>query len=159
MARRRDRSKEKEKAADCFELGFGAQAASQIVGARLSDVQRWGYAYRTFGKEALLSESKYVKHDIDARLAAVTDVIEGGMTYAQAAAKHGIKAPSQLSKWVHLYREGGIDAIVPKKRGRKRKEPKVYATREEELEARVQELELELEIQKRINALADGRSS
>ena len=47
------------------------------------------------------------------------------------------------------------DALLPKPKGRPKKTEPVFASREEELEARVRELELELEIQKRINALAE----
>ena len=69
----------------------------------------------------------------------------------------GIRSLSALDRWVRAYRGGGPDALAPRPRGRPGKaSPPTYATREEELEARVRELELELEIQKRINALADG---
>ena len=68
----------------------------------------------------------------------------------------GIKSLTSLERWIREYRQGGAEALAPRPKGRrpKPKEP-VYATREEELEARVRELELENAILKRINALAD----
>ena len=57
---------------------------------------------------------------------------------------------------IQIHRAGGADALAPKPRGRRPRPAKpAYATREEELEARVRELELENEILKRAGALAD----
>ena len=79
------------------------------------------------------------------------------MTRPDVLAKYGLASLSPLESWCRAYRDGGPDALLPKPKGRPRKPVKPeYASREEELEARVRELELELEIQKRINALADG---
>ena len=80
----------------------------------------------------------------------------GSLTSPSYLARNRTLGPP-LERWCSAYREGGPDALLPKPKGRPRKPGKpAYASREEELEARVRELELELEIQKRINALADG---
>lgn len=54
---------------------------------------------------------------------------------------------------VREFRAGGEDALAPKPRGRRPKDSPAYATREEELEARIRDLELEVEILKRADAL------
>ena len=95
-------------------------------------------------------------YSYDLKVAAARDVIERGMSKPEVMEKYGIASMSPLGSWCRKYREGEPDALLPKPKGRKPKPDKpVYASREEELEARVMELELELEIQKRINALAD----
>lgn len=93
----------------------------------------------------------------DEKVRAARMVADEGIPKPQVMEAMGIRSLSALDRWVRAYRGGGPDALAPRPRGRPGKaSPPTYATREEELEARVRELELELEIQKRINALADG---
>lgn len=142
-------------AAGLFEEGHGFEYVAGQLGLAHNTVRKWLYTYRSRGKEALLVTT-HKKYSYELKLAAARDVIEGGMTKAEVMAKHGIASLTPLEGWCRAYREGGADALLPKPKGRPRKPAApVYASREEELEARVRELELELEIQKRINALAD----
>ena len=143
-------------AAALFDLGFGERSAAKELGLPASTTRKWLYTYRAMGKEALFVTS-HRKYSQELKVAAARDAVEGGMALPEAMEKHGIASIDPLRKWCRAYREGGPDALLPKPKGRPRKTEKpVYASREEELEARVRELELELEIQKRINALADG---
>lgn len=144
-------------AAELFDSGCGYTFAATRLGVPRRTAKKWLYTYRALGKEALFV-TYHKKYSRELKVAAVRDVLEGGMTKAEVMAKHGIASVTALERWCRDYREGGPDALLPKPKGRRPKpEGAVYATRVEELEARVRELELELEIQKRINALADGR--
>ena len=152
---KRDR-REREAAADLFELGLGCE----LVAARLcipkGTAMKWQYTYRALGREALFVTT-HRKYSHEVKVAAARDIVEGGKAKADVMAEYGIASLTPLERWCSAYREGGPDALLPKPKGRPRKPGKpAYASREEELEARVRELELELEIQKRINALADG---
>ena len=142
-------------AVDLLEAGWGYKSLASRLGMHSNTARRWMYAYRVFGKEALLNGKK-LAYTQDQKLEAVRLFLDEGLTKPQVMERVGIKSKSALDRWVRDYRAGGADALAPKPRGRRPKpaEP-AYATREEELEARVRELELELEIQKRINALAD----
>lgn len=144
----------RKKAVAYFEHGHGYKAVASHLGLPRDSVRQWLYTYNSLGKEALfVREKKFYNYDL--KLAAVRDVIENGMTKSCVMQKYGIKSKTPLESWCRLYRKGGPDALLPKPKGRPKAQPPVYATREEELEARIKELELELEIQKRINALAD----
>ena len=146
----------KRAAADLFDRGFRDKVVASALGLPEKTVEKWLYTYRALGKEALFVTT-HKKYSHDLKVAAARDIVENGMTKPDAMAKHGIASLTPLERWCRAYREGGPDALLPKPKGRPRKPGKpVYASREEELEARVRELELELEIQKRINALADG---
>ena len=146
-----------EAAIRLIEAGYGERAIASKLGVTQSTADRWLYAYRAVGKEAMFSMT-YKAYDHATKVAAASDVVDRGMTKADAMAKHAIRSKTSIDTWCRLYREGGPGALEPKKRGPKPEGPAPrFATREEELEARVRELELELEIQKRINALADGR--
>ena len=145
----------REKAVERFDAGFGYDSTARELGLPVGTVMKWRYTYGALGKGALFVTS-HKKYSHELKVAAARDVVERGMTLADAMAKHGIASRTPLKNWCSAYREGGPDALKPKPKGRPRKPDKpAYASREEELEARVRELELELEIQKRINALAD----
>ena len=146
----------REKAIERFDAGFGYESTAHELGLPVGTVMKWRYTYGALGKGALFVTS-HKKYSHELKVAAARDVVERGMTLADAMAKHGIASLTPLKNWCSAYREGGPDALKPKPKGRPRKPDKpAYASREEELEARVRELELELEIQKRISALADG---
>ena len=58
--------------------------------------------------------------------------------------KFGIMSEAPISRWVKAYREGGAEALRPKRKGRPSSaaEPKGL-TREQELERRIRKLEAE----------------
>lgn len=142
-------------AAELFEMGYGSAAVSSALGLSRKTVEKWLYTCRALGKEALLVTT-HRKYDHETKVQAASAVVDGCMNKLEAMGRFGIRSLSALERWCRDYREGGPEALLPKPGGRPRKSPRAYASREEELEARVRELELELEIQKRINALADG---
>lgn len=147
----------RKEAATLFDAGYAEKSAAHRLGLPVRTVGKWLYTYRALGKEALLV-TKHKSYSYETKLAAARDVVDGGATKPETMERHGIASLSPLESWCRAYREGGPEALLPKPKGRKPKPEKpVYASREEELAARVRELELELEIQKRINALADGR--
>lgn len=137
-----------------FEMGFADKLVGRLLGIPHETIRKWLYAYRALGKEALfVTKHKTYSHDLKVEVARA--VIEGKMSKPEAMATYGVKGKTQINEWCRLYREGGADALLPKPKGRPKKQKKVFASREEELEARVQELELENEILKRFNALAE----
>lgn len=143
-------------AAELFDLGYGFESVASELGLSRRTVAKWLYTYRAMGKEALFVTT-HKKYSHELKVAAARDVVDNGAGKSSVMAKYGIASVSPLERWCRKYREGGSEALLPKPKGRPSKpEEPVYASREEELEARVRELELELEIQKRINALADG---
>lgn len=141
-------------AARYFEMGYGRDAVSAALGLSRQTVRQWLHAYRALGKEALFV-TKHRKYSHEVKVAAARAVVGGSMSKPEAMRRFGVKSASALDRWCRCYREGGPDALLPKPKGRPKKAERGFASREEELEARVRELELELEIQKRINALAD----
>ena len=142
-------------AADLFEEGYGREAVAARLGVNEGTEKNWEHAYRALGKEALLNGER-LSYSQDLKLEAVRMFLDDGMTKSQIMEELGIKSKTALERWIREYRAGGAAALEPKPRGRRPKPGKpAYATREEELEARVRELELENEILKRISALAD----
>lgn len=148
--------KTRREAVRLFELGCGHKTAAARLGCPPEAVRKWHYTYRAGGKEALLVGEKRA-YSQELKIAAVLDFLEQGLSKMEIMEKYGIRSISPLTRWIAEFRESGPDALAPRPKGRRRKqEPPVFESREEELLARVRELELELAIQKRINALADG---
>ena len=138
-----------------FDEGLGHKAVASRLCVPKGTARNWEYAYRALGKEALLNGRK-LSYSQDLKLEAVRLIIEEGMSKPQVMERLGIKSKTALERWMREFRAGGADALAPKPRGRRPRPAKpAYATREEELEARVRELELENEILKRAGALAD----
>lgn len=144
----------RQEAARLFAIGHGRTVVAASLGLSEYLIRQWEYTYRALGKEALLVTT-HKKYDFSLKLAAVKDFLENGLTKPEIMEKYGIASMNPLVQWIRAYRDGGEEALHAKPKGRPRKTPPVYATREEELEAKIRELELELEIQKRINALID----
>jgi transposase-like protein len=139
-----------------FEQGLGYKSVARRLGCPPKAVKQWQYTFRAGGREALLVRKK-TSYSHDLKIYAVRDFLEGGLSKPEIMEKYGIVSLTPLEAWVRKYRAGGPEALAPKPKGRRRRrEPVVFESREEELLARIQELELELAIQKRINALADG---
>ena len=134
--------------------GWGYATIAAAMGVHANTARKWAYAYRVFGKEALLS-GKRNAYTQEQKLEAVRLCLDEGLAKSQVMERLGIKSKTALDRWIREYRTGGAEALAPRPKGRRPKAAPAYATREEELEARVRELELELEIQKRINALID----
>ena len=83
------------------------------------------------------------------------------MTKPEAMARFGIASPSSFKKWLKAYREEGPEALKPKPKGRPRGSgsPPWEATREQQLERRIQKLEAENAYLKKSIALkAEKRS-
>lgn len=99
--------------------------------------------------------TKHKSYSHELKVEAAKAIVEGKLTKPEAMKIYGIKSISSLDSWCRLYRKEGPDALLPKPKGRKKKTEPSFSSREEELEARVQELELENEILKRLNALAE----
>lgn len=162
----------RERMLDLLDMGFGPAVISSRIGVPASTARKWAEAYRACGREKVLQMgSVHRQFTFEEKLAAVKDVVERHMTLAQAMREHGVASRSVLQKWLKQYREGGEEALVPGKRGRRpgsRNKPKPLGplTREEALERelarskeRIEELEAAVEVAKKFHALMAERSS
>lgn len=86
------------------------------------------------GKRQSMAEGR--KTTFEERVEIVKDYIESGLTYEEAAKKYDVSYP-QVYRWVHKYRQNGVDGLVDR-RG-KRKEPELMS------EADILRAELKLE--------------
>ena len=152
----------RERAVEVFERGFGYGLTARRLGVCAETVREWQKMYRVIGRGGLVAMgAKRARYDYETKVAAVSAVVDGGMSKPEAMVRFGIASATPLKKWCRLYREGGAQALRPKPKGR----PKgsgvgaVPPTREEELAERVRKLEAQVAYLKKSIALKAQRRS
>ena len=158
---RHDR-KLRELAADMFAEGRGRGSVAKVLGIPEEAVRKWQQTYRSVGRDGLLNMGKtHARYDFEAKVAAASAVVDGGMAKAEVMERFGIASLSPLKQWCRLYREGGAEALRPKPKGRPRGSgaKAAPATREQELERQVRRLEAQVAYLKKSIALKAERHS
>jgi transposase len=84
-------------------------------------IRRWVGWYRAHGIEGI--RKKFTHYSAEFKLSVLTHIWDNALSYSRAAAHFNIRNPGILAQWVRLYREGGLDALQPRLRGRPRSMP------------------------------------
>ena len=145
-------------AIELFERGHGFKSAARALAVPRNTVRQWLCIYRSFGSEVLLTmDGRQARYTYEQKVAAARAVVEDGMTKPAAMAEFGIMSMTPLDRWCRLYREGGAEALRPKRKGRPRgsKSRPRERTREQELEERCRRLETEVAYLKKLRALVE----
>ena len=109
--------KTKRLAVDLFEKGYGENSAASALAVPRETVKQWLYIFRASGLEGLLAMgSKRTKYAYEQKVAAASAVVDDGMAKADATARFGIASLAPLERLRRLYREGGAEALRPKRR-------------------------------------------
>ena len=143
-------------AVELFRSGRGSDVVSGALSVPRDTVKKWQQVYRAFGSEVLLRmDGKQARYTFEQRVAAARAVVEGGMAKPAAMAEFGIMSKAPLDRWCRLYREGGAEALRPKRKGRPEGSRSRPRTREEELKERCRRLEAEVAYLKKLRALVE----
>ena len=150
----------REKLLKLFQQGLGQTRVAHITGMSHGYVGNWWTIYLAHGKEALLKPMKQHKYSYETRLAAAKAVVDDKKDVVSVMRAYSIFSPSPLYQWCALYRKGGAEALIQKKRGRPEgyKVEKEPLTREQELEAMVRQLQIENAVLKKVAALKASKS-
>ena len=151
----------REQAAQMFEKGRGYRLTASRLGVSAATVREWQKMYRVIGRSGFLAMGiKQARYDYETKVAAAKAVVDGGMSKPEAMVRFGIVSATPLKQWCRLYREGGVQALKPKPKGRPKGSVRAVApTREEELEERVRKLEAQVAYLKKSIALKAQRRS
>lgn len=148
----------RRRAAELFGSGRGYESAADELAVPRGTVRKWHQIYRAFGSEVLLSmDGKPTRYTYEQKVAAASAVVDGGMAKPRAMAEFGVMSAAPLDRWCRLYREGGAEALRPKRRGRPEGSSQAARgrTREEGLEERCRRLEAEVAYLKKLRALVE----
>jgi len=100
----------------CLAGRHGAKSVAKMHGLKHGQVERWVAAYRQHGLAGLTK--KYASYDAPFKLKVLRHMARGMLSLQQAAALYDIRNPDQIRRWSHAYHEGGIEALMPKPKGR-----------------------------------------
>ena len=151
----------RERAVELFERGCGYGLTARRLGVSAETVREWQKMYRAIGRGGFLAMGgKQRTYDYETKVAAARAVVDGGMSKPEAMVRFGIASATPLKQWCRLYREGGAQALKPKRKGRPKGSVRaVPPTREEELAERVRKLEAQVAYLKKSIALKAQRRS
>ena len=110
---------------------------------------RWIAQFNHNGINGLAVMGKKRKYSLEFKFT-VIQAVKKGLFSAESASLHfGIANSSTISQWLHVFEKGGINALLPKPKGRPTMKPKYPKmppppkTEEERLRYRILELEAE----------------
>jgi transposase len=145
--------------------GIGHKALAAKHGIDYAKVRLWAKLYKAHGARGLARQ--YSHYSAKFKLSTLRRMWADGLSYYDTAALFNIRSPSCLPAWERLYRDGGVRALEPRKRGRPKAvtEPKeklpsrrLDAERsQEELIAELNQLRMENAYLKKLDALVRAR--
>jgi transposase len=128
-------------------------------------VRKWVLAYQLHGDAGL--SRKLSQYSAEFKLSVLQHMWDNHLSITQTAARFDIRHHAVVGMWERAYRDGGVEALAPRPRGK----PKLMATSEptpetppdddkrsrEELLAEVNQLRMELAYLKKLDALVQAR--
>jgi len=148
----------------------GRSAGLRVVAQRYGisshfTVRKWVLAYQTHGNVG--SSGTRTQHSAEFKLSVLQCMWDNHLSMVQTAVKFDIRDVGMVGRWERAYREGGVEGLVPRPRGK----PKSMATAvpkpddpaddnnrsREELLAEVNQLRMELAYLKKLEALVQAR--
>lgn len=145
--------------------GIGHKALAAKHGIDYAKVRLWAKLYKAHGNKGL--SRQYSRYSAEFKVSVLRRMWRARLSYYDTAAFFNVRSPSRLAIWERLYREGGIRALEPRKRGRpkavpdpKEKPPSLRSDAErskEELIAELNQLRMENAYLKKLDALVRAR--
>jgi transposase len=145
--------------------GVGTKTLADNNGVGRSVVHRWVHLYRVHGLDGL--KKKFTRYSAEFKLSVLRHMWDNELSCGQAAAVFNIRHPAAIGIWERKHREGGVEALRSGPRGR----PKMPTqptkksstskgktlTREQELQAEVEQLRMEVAYLKKLHALVQAQ--
>lgn len=143
----------------------GYKTVADEHGVAYAMVRRWVGWYQAHGAAGL--GKKFSHYSAKCKLSVLQHIWDNELSYGQAAVHFNIRNPSSIGAWERSYREGGLDALEPAARGRRRKmaiqttktegPPEEDKRSREELLAEVNQLRMEVAYLKKLRALVQAQ--
>lgn len=84
------------------------------------NIMTWVNNYKAFGDEGLFRSRQQKQYSFEKKLFVVQLYLTGEMSYSELAIQEGITNPSMIVDWVKRFRVAGVDALRPRRKGRKK---------------------------------------
>lgn len=102
----------------CLAGPRGSKSVARQHGLDHGQVDRWVAAYRQHGLAGLAK--KYTSYDVRFKLKVLSHMERESLSLRQAAVLYNIRNPDGIRRWARAYDEGGIEALMPKSKGRRK---------------------------------------
>lgn len=89
-------------------------------GVHHADVQKWVNNYKRFGEDSLRRNRQNQVYTTEFKLHVIELYLSSELSYQQLAMQMGIPNHTIIARWMNEYRAAGPEALIPKKKGRKR---------------------------------------
>ena len=110
----------RRRAAELFEAGAGHRLVAAALEIPDATARQWSRAFSAGGADAVLGGgSRRMTYDLETKLDAVRDHLDRGKSVREVMIAHGVTSESSVKMWCRKYRDGGADALVEKRRGRR----------------------------------------
>ena len=96
--------------------GAGYESIAREAGISSGRLRQWVANYGAHGMRGL--EKKYGTYSADFKLKVLTRMFNEGMTAQAVCAMFNIRNPGCIKDWSLAYDRGGLEALIPKPRGR-----------------------------------------
>ncbi|WKA59267.1 IS3 family transposase [Planococcus shenhongbingii] len=131
-------------------------------GVDRSVLKQWIERYQNHGEAGL--RKRYTNYTPEFKLDVLNFMNDTGASPYEAAAVYNIPSRDTVNKWKKAVDEGGLDALVPQKKGRptmneKPKKPVPPKESNETLQEEVERLRLENAYFKKVECLSEGKGS
>ena len=93
-------------------------------------IKEWVANFERFGAVSLMRSRQKKVYTFEFKLHVVELYLSSEISYQELALKVGMTNPTQITRWVLDYKAAGPEALIPKKKGRKRSMDKDKVARE-----------------------------
>lgn len=93
---------------------------AEMYNTTSSMLKKWVAAYKKLGDKGLMRSRKNKTYTFEYKLRIVELYLSSEVSYQELALSEGIRNNALIAKWVNDFRIAGIDALRPKKKGRKK---------------------------------------
>ena len=102
-----------------IEDGHSALSISKKYCVNRTSAEQWIRTYKACGLDGVLNMgSTHKKYSYETKLAAARAFVEEGLSKAEVMARYGIVSENALKRWIRNYRQGDLEALKPKPKGR-----------------------------------------
>ena len=112
----------KKKVVDAYNNGEGSYRylAKKFKMPNKAPIQRWVNNYNAFGDAGLRHSPQKEIYSFQKKLSVVELYLSSEVSYQELALQEGITNSNMIANWVQRFRAGGLDALRPRKKGRKK---------------------------------------
>jgi transposase len=96
----------------------GAGAIAHVYGVGPSVLLHWVASYEKHGRDGL--RKKFSHYDAQFRMSVLKHMWQKDLSCRQVAVVFDIRSAGCIGKWERQYHEGGMDALAPRPRGRRK---------------------------------------